>query len=145
MKQLFMALEAFFGQVPRPALYMLALMWFGIICYLSHLPAATSTSTKVMVDGDDTLNVVFRFCAHIGVFGIQGILLYGAWKRSLGFSWREFSLTLIAVFILGAIDEVHQSYVPGRYGRLQDVFTDTLGAIICIVGLSRVRKAYNLD
>ncbi|MCU0424617.1 MAG: VanZ family protein [Candidatus Kapabacteria bacterium] len=124
----------------RGVLCCLAALWYGVIFYLSHIPAATSASTKTMVGGDDTLNVMFRFCAHLGVFGVQGILVFVALRQSLVFSRRQYCFALFITFILAVLDEAHQMYVPGRFARVQDILTDLAGAALSIGLLCSVSK-----
>jgi VanZ family protein len=41
-----------------------------------------------------------------------------------------FLLTVIIASVYGMIDEVHQSFVPGRYCSVWDWIADTLGAVL---------------
>ena len=115
-------------------------LWYGVIFYLSHIPAATSASTKGLVGGDDTVNAIFRFCAHLGVFGVLGILLYAALQRSLLWNRRSFVIALFCTLVLAISDEAHQYYVPGRHARLQDICTDIVGAGISVYAISMLRQ-----
>ena len=62
---------------------------------------------------------------------------------------KEYNLTLkemiiasLLICIMYAVsDEVHQSFVIGRAGRLLDVFIDTLGSITGIIGYYFFRKS----
>jgi hypothetical protein len=69
--------------------------WYAVIFTLSHIPASRSASTQEMVGGDDTLNTLFRFCAHLAVFGVLGVLVYAALER--GFVFRGIALALVYV------------------------------------------------
>ncbi len=115
-------------------------LWYGVIFYLSHIPAATSASTKGLVGGDDTMNAIFRFCAHLGVFGVLGILLYAALQRSFLWLRRSFISALFFTLLLAISDEAHQYYVPGRHARLQDICTDIVGAGISIYAVAMLRR-----
>lgn len=140
MKKSVIALEQWLQSAPKLIKWGLVFVWYGVIFTLSHIPAATSASTQVMVGGDDTLNAVARFCAHLGVFGVLGLLVYAALAPSLEWKRRTFALSLAAVIVFAVSDEVHQAYVPGRHARLQDVLTDTAGAALCIYALTSLRR-----
>lgn len=116
-----------------------AVAWYGIITYLSHIPSSASAATKGMVGGDDTLNAVFRFCAHLGVFGVLGVLVYAALHRRFVFVQSAFLTMLVTVLAAGILDEVHQSFVPGRFARVQDVVTDAAGAMMFVWGITKWR------
>lgn len=142
MKNIFFALELWLERSSALVLWGVAVLWYGFIFYLSSIPATTSASTKTMVGGDDTLNTVFRFCAHLGVFGVLGMLVYVAQARSLLFVRRAFIIALCTTFLLGISDEIHQSFVLGRYARVQDVLTDTAGAAIAIGCVTAFRRKF---
>lgn len=60
-----------------------------------------------------------RKMAHFGLYAIAGIVAYlatGSIKKSI-----------VTVFLMGSIDEMHQYFVPGRGAQAGDVFIDTLG------------------
>lgn len=74
--------------------------------------------------------VPFRFAdkaAHLGFYAVMGILC-GLWRRASGCSAREAVLqTLLFVAVAGALDEVHQHWIPGRTMSLLDWAADLLG------------------
>jgi len=84
---------------------------------------------------------------HFGYFGI-GASFFIAWlyytsnEALRSKKWRAVIITTIAGSIVGAIDEFHQSFTPGRMGNdIGDWTADTLGsltaAIICYHLLNR--------
>lgn len=66
-------------------------------------------------------------------FGILAFLM----SRTLGFykinGWKFWFLVLTASFIYAVYDEVHQSFVQGRYGTIRDMLVDFNGAFLGIV------------
>ena len=81
-----------------------------------------------------------RKTAHFTEFFIIGLLL------SALFRGRYILLLLLIGFIVAAVDETIQLFIPGRSGEFADVLLDTAGATAAIlivyaaVGLYRVRK-----
>jgi VanZ family protein len=136
----FLRSEQWCARQPHWVLWLLTGMWYSFITYLSHIPTSTSASTKDIVGGNDSLNAAFRFCAHLGVFGVLGVLVYVSVQRNFIFTRFSFALALGIIALAGGMDEVHQSFVPGRFARLQDVFTDITGAIIMLVLLIELKK-----
>lgn len=70
---------------------------------------------------------------HIVEFAVLG------WLLAFGFAGiQEFSVRLrtasafLTGVVLGILDEVHQSFVPGRHAEIGDVFADAIGVAIGI-------------
>lgn len=100
-----------------------------------------------------------RKLAHFGEYAVMGILLFGMWYPWTGYEnwqkmkeeksvgrWRMIPLLLRIVipwvFCSAVADEVHQLFVPGRYGSFADVILDTaggcFGVFCCIFLFDRV-------
>jgi hypothetical protein len=58
---------------------------------------------------------------HAGIYGA----LAGLWAWALGTRWW---LCWVLATAFGALDEVHQGFVPGRSRDIQDLLADALGA-----------------
>ena len=71
-----------------------------------------------------------RKAGHVAEYAVLGFLLliaFFAW----GFQgWHAFLFAIAAGFLYAASDEFHQTFVPGRAGRLSDVGIDTCGVLI---------------
>ena len=55
----------------------------------------------------------------------------------------QFVLSWIIVCIYAITDEIHQLFIPGRAGRIVDVYIDSLGALIgmcCMLLLVKIVK-----
>jgi|SRR5579875_3491578 len=101
----------------------------------------------------DLLNEVLRKCGHFVGYGILSVLVFRAlrntnrdrlrplmrrpWGIYLRDLWRaEWVLIGILVTVVtAAYDEIHQSFIPSRTGRWQDVVLDTCGAILLQVAV----------
>ena len=74
---------------------------------------------------------------HIPIFGFLAYL----WLRAFFTIYRSIFmcaiLALIITVVFGAIDEIHQLYVPGRYAGLLDIILNAVGAVmgVAVFGL----------
>jgi VanZ family protein len=123
--------------VRNPFLWFAAFaLWFGTLWWLSsrvnHVPPGLD----------------FRFSdklLHFGYF-FGGALLFSAFLFRFNPSTprlgRVLALTMLVVGLTGALDEFHQSHVPGRSGNdPADFAADLLGALC---GALVFRKAHRL-
>ncbi len=59
------------------------------------------------------------------------------------FTTRTILAAMLLCFLFAASDEWHQTFVPDRYGTVQDVFIDSIG--ICIAGLILLARQKKLS
>lgn len=84
-----------------------------------------------------------RKTAHGIEYGVLAILIF-LWMDCKSYVWQKhLGFSVAAAAIYAASDEIHQRFVPGRYGCVEDVFIDSLGAFVGIVILIGVRKCIN--
>ena len=98
-----------------------ALIWMSAIFAFSASPSLPEAPGRV-------LDVVVKKTAHVLEYGLLACLYLRGLRR---FSRNGEILRLIAVGLCLAYalsDEYHQSFVPGRNGRLLDVAVDGVGA-----------------
>ncbi len=73
---------------------------------------------------------------HFIEYGILSVLLTIALinvpPKWLPTNWIWVTAALISIFY-GASDELHQSFVPGRFATLSDLVSDAIGAIAGVV------------
>jgi VanZ family protein len=69
--------------------------------------------------------------AHFIIYGCLGILTARGLKNAQNKKIKEnyVSLAIFICVLYGASDEIHQSFVPGRYASWGDWIADTLGVI----------------
>lgn len=128
--------------------WLLVILWMTMIFYLSHQPATETNGlskeiTKKIVKAVEKIapdvdldsvsfNHIVRKNAHFFSYLVLGILVMNG-LRSSGVSGYRIIVFALGICILYAIsDEVHQLFVPGRGGRVTDVFIDSAGAAIGI-------------
>ncbi len=76
---------------------------------------------------------------HVFGYGLLGFLLFRAWRETLPVAaalansvrWmnRWAVLAVLGTAIVASLDEWHQSFIPSRTGRWQDVVLDTCAGI----------------
>ena len=78
----------------------------------------------------DFLHHIIRKCAHLTEYFILSMLiLRGIRAGEKGLYLRWALLTILIVACYAALDEYHQSFVPGRTAAVGDVLIDTTGGI----------------
>ena len=80
-----------------------------------------------------------RKIGHVTGYGTLGLLFLQAWRRSVRIYMKMMgtrlgvAATMLAVsftFLIGSLDEWHQSFIPGRTSTSTDVLIDTSGALL---------------
>ncbi len=75
-----------------------------------------------------SLDPTLQNLLHIPLYGMLAFL----WNRSLQKNhYNSSKMALMAFFLTisyGCLDELHQSFIPGRYGGLLDIYLDAIGA-----------------
>jgi VanZ family protein len=88
---------------------------------------------------------------HVLGYAILSVLLFRAWRaslpatRNLKWSWRWTILAMLGTIFVASLDEWHQSYLPSRTGRWQDVVIDTFGGISAQLILFLLAKRISRD
>lgn len=91
-----------------------------------------SSQSGLAISEDVSVDRPLRGLAHLASYAtLAALLLFalsGGWRPTLGAS-----LIALAVAVLyGAGDELHQSLVPTRNGRVDDLVIDAIGALVGI-------------
>ena len=107
---------------------LLALAYLGVVYWLSSVP-------EFGISRDDPVVQAASNLLHIPLFA--GLTLCFARAISVGegrheLPWRQSGLTFVGIGAYAALDEWHQSFVPGRHASLSDFFLD-LGGILGVV------------
>ena len=136
------------------------LFWLGVIRAESTDTASASNTSTVLYNVIvvvvphvehsfvDRLNEVLRKTGHFVGYGILGALVFialrktnrdrlrGVLNRVWGIYLRDFwrlewaVLGVLFAMVTASFDEIHQTFIPSRTGRWQDVVLDTCGAIV---------------
>ena len=101
----------------RRIYFSLLAMWVALTFLLTSIP-------------NPGVHFPFRFAdkaAHMGFYGVMG-LLCALWRREAGVpGGRAVLEALLFTAAVGAVDEVHQYWIPGRSAELLDWSVDVLG------------------
>jgi VanZ family protein len=108
--------------------------------WLDHL-LRTITGHQFQATTLATANLVIRKCGHVTAYGILGVLNFLALRGERS-GWR-FVWAIGAVLLassVASIDEIHQSFIPSRTGRWQDVALDAAAAALaqCLLRATQV-------
>ena len=119
------------GRMNRARTYLLLLgAWIALIITLTSIPNPDFGPT---FRGADKV-------AHFCFYGVAGFLC-ALWRRETGRGWRRaFAFAVAFVALLGAADEIHQYWIPGRsmdfYDWVADLTGGTLGAFASSAAVS---------
>lgn len=78
---------------------------------------------------------LIRKGGHVVGYALLSLFLYRAWKETLPaagnpkWTGRWTGIALFGTALIASLDEWHQSFLPSRTGRWQDVVLDTVAAI----------------
>lgn len=108
--------------------------------FLRWLNPATTDQTIYRVQ------YAIRKGAHLTEYAILSLLVWRALRKptpqdSRPWNWQPAVLAVLIAGAYAATDEFHQSFVPSREGRWQDVLIDTTGAALGMIGLRLCGKA----
>jgi VanZ family protein len=98
---------------------------------LSHIPGQTI----------QTIGIQFwDKAAHFIAYALLGVFVTIGIKRLITGRRRLYIITLAAglVLLLGALDETHQLFVPGRSASLLDLAADALGGLFSAILIAGV-------
>ena len=140
----------------RNVIYFLpAVFWLGIIFFLSGQTGEQTASLSLSIArwlmrffpgaSEAGLHMWLRKLAHIGVYFVEGALLFPALRRTLRSAGKGFAATLVLCALIAAADEAHKALIPGRHCSWDEaglnVFGVFLGAgAVLIVGVLRARR-----
>ena len=144
-------------KVVKVFLWMLVLIWAGVIFYMSNQTATQSSdlsgsviwdmcerfykgflqmSSEEKADLVEYLQDIVRTVAHICEYGLLGILIRTAFiPYKLNHKILISSLISLSYSIS---DEIHQFFVPGRAYQFSDILCDTFGAVLGILAVSLI-------
>ncbi len=106
-----------------------------------------SSQSGLRVSEDVAVERPIRASAHFVTYATLAGLLLFALARGGRPGWRQVVIAFGLTLLYGASDELHQSFVPDRAGRLDDLVVDALGASLGLAigwGVLRLRARLRL-
>ena len=102
------------------------LLWIAVIIYGGLIWWMSSFALPPQPVG---IVYVWDKLKHVAEFFILAILLFNAISESTKSTTAVF-LAIIITAVYGIIDEVHQSFVPGRMFSYLDMASDAVGGLV---------------
>jgi VanZ family protein len=118
------------------------LCWTGLIAYFGggqwsgdHTSAWLGPLLRALLptaspEALATAHLLIRKAGHV----IEYAVLAGLWRRGLGGAWAPLGLAVLTA----CLDELRQSFTPGRGGSMVDVLLDGAAAAMAL-GLAALR------
>ncbi len=102
-------------------------LWMGLIFFLSAQPT--------LPHHPDTLcDLILKKAGHMLEYGVLAFLFWRAFSEGGRGRPLPSALTAFVFSVLYAVlDEYHQTFVPGRNGRLTDVGIDAVGSLVALL------------
>jgi len=123
-----------------------AILWLILIAIESSALLSAHNTSRILypllhylvgLDWDrfEIWHFYIRKGGHVAGYGILSILLFRAWRAtfpamsSVRWTPRWASAAILGTALVASLDEWHQSFLPSRTGRWQDVVLDTSAGI----------------
>ncbi len=103
--------------------------WIPVVVWMIII-FLLSSRERILVSDEKTVNFIIFKTLHVIEYFLLYILLLRAVRNTVGLPrasvfWAAFVLTAL----YAATDELHQTYVPTREGKVRDVIIDAFGAL----------------
>lgn len=116
------------------SLWLPVLIQMGLIFYFSAQPSGSPALERFPVPVK---------LGHLGGYGLLALLVYRAFNRSwLGWDLKAAVNSFGFAFCYGIIDELHQSFVPGRNASAVDVLINGAGILLALVLIRYLVNGY---
>jgi VanZ family protein len=111
------------------------IVWMAVIFFFS-------SRQKVEVSDISTINFLFFKTLHVLEYAVLYVLFFRAvmntYPKEKRFRWYVAAFCLTVLYAL--TDEIHQTFIPTREGRLRDVIIDAGGAGIAWITLYQLQR-----
>ena len=109
----------------------------------------TMQSEDILIEYAEEIHLYVRKAAHMTEYFLLALSLQlplTAWLSKV-LNWKKRIVTgAVVTVLLAALDEFHQSFVPGRSGNFIDVCIDSIGILsatilLCVISFSKRKRA----
>lgn len=125
---------------PRARLRFLpAILWLAVIFFLSSQTGEQTAAISLAIArwlarlfpgvSLTSLHLALRKAAHIGVYFVEGALLFPALYGQKGRAGRALALTVALCALIAVVDEAHKLAIPGRHCSWPEAALNFLGAL----------------
>lgn len=125
---------------PRARLRFLpAILWLAVIFFLSSQTGEQTAAISLAIArwlarlfpgvSLTSLHLALRKAAHIGVYFVEGALLFPALYGQKGRVGRALALTVALCALIAVVDEAHKLAIPGRHCSWPEAALNFLGAL----------------
>lgn len=125
---------------PRARLRFLpAILWLAVIFFLSSQIGEQTAAISLAIArwlarlfpgvSLTSLHLALRKAAHIGVYFVEGALLFPALYGQKGRAGRALALTVALCALIAVVDEAHKLAIPGRHCSWPEAALNFLGAL----------------
>ena len=117
----------------RALVYAPALIWAVLLVFIGGRSNVPRVESPLPLDK----------AAHFVMYGILGALAMMGWRAAGRVPRLAWVLALAS--LVGVMDEIHQSTVPGRSPEIADWIADTLGIAAAALLILRITREKNID
>jgi len=102
--------------------YLPSVLWAAVIFFFSNQETLPGFEVSV-------LDFLFKKSAHMFVYAVLYFLIFRAYQKSSPemFKKNKYLIPILICFLYSMTDEIHQSFIPGRYSTIRDMGYDMLG------------------
>jgi VanZ family protein len=102
--------------------YLPSVLWAAVIFFFSNQETLPGFEVSI-------LDFLFKKSAHMFVYAVLYFLIFRAYQKSSPemFNKNKYLIPILICFLYSMTDEIHQSFVPGRYSTIRDMGYDMLG------------------
>lgn len=108
------------------------ILWVWFIYFLSDQPSLKSSFEPI-------IDLALRKIAHMAEFGVFAFLLFRFFDFYNIGKKKSWFLVVVISLSYAVYDEVHQSFVQGRYGTVRDMLIDFNGAFLGMIAWNLYR------
>lgn len=107
------------------------LVWCSLIFFLSSQPRLPGPE-------DGLFRTLFMKSAHVVVYAVMYVLALRAFSTNKKAAVHQ---AILFCFLYAVSDEFHQTFVPGRGGRVSDVLIDMGGVVLSWASVRYIQRA----
>ena len=149
-------------KIKKVVLWVFVFLWMGNILRFSSAPAEISKKQSgffvvliqqilstiemkwhIVITSSGQLDHLVRKTAHVVNYFVLAILLWLAFFEPGKKGKLTYVKAGLVAFLFSILDEVYQTFIPGRAGMASDVLIDTIGIMLALFLFSYLgRKVY---